>query len=220
MKIFIKWTLSLIFTLSILPYSHAYTEETEDNQTSDNSLISEWGVSALTFKTINKDFDIEVLGFPTSNDNVNSLSTSLLNKVETQQIKLTFNNKAFTANSGFSNKIDNQVDERSFFIQGSYQVMQQEKFTLLLTAKVESLHERSIYQFYSNDFVTRETSTTKVNGSTSYARFGILGQYSINNNWSLTGGLTSTAHEDSTHNELAPNMKKEQVALFGTTYTF
>ena len=220
MKILIKWMISLIFTLSILPYSHAFNEDPGDNQTSDDSLISEWGFSALTFKTINKDYDIEALGFPTSSDNVNSLNTSLLNKVETHQIKLTFTNKAFTANSGFSNKVDNQVNERSFFIQGSYQVLQQEKFTLLLTAKIESLHERSIYQFYSNDFVSLETPTTKVNGSTSYARFGILGQYSINNNWYLTGGLTSTAHEYSTNNELAPNMKKEQVALFGTTYTF
>ena len=93
MKILIKWMISLIFTLSILPYSHAFNEDPGDNQTSDDSLISEWGFSALTFKTINKDYDIEALGFPTSSDNVNSLNTSLLNKVETHQIKLTFTNK-------------------------------------------------------------------------------------------------------------------------------
>ncbi|MFT6207234.1 MAG: hypothetical protein ACJA0T_001140, partial [Colwellia sp.] len=34
------------------------------------------------------------------------------------------------------------------------------------------------------------------------------------------GGLTSTAHEDSTNNLPIYTIQKEQVAIFGTTYTF
>lgn len=221
MKTFTKLMLSLIFTLSILSNAQAYNDDEESTEKSiDSSLISDWGDSALTFNALDKDYDLEAIGFPISNETISSFSAPLINKPETHKIAIIFDNKAFSAESGFSNKAVNQVNNHAFFIQGSYAVVQQEKFSLLLTAKVESLNEHSIYQFYSNDFVSHDTSATKVNGSKSYARFGILGQYSINNNWSLTGGLTSTALENSPNNQVVYSMPKEQVALFGTTYTF
>jgi len=212
--------LSLTFTLSILSNAQAYNEEEQTKETIDSSLISDWGDSALIFNALDTDYDLEALGFPISNKTISSLSAPLMDKPETHKIAFKFDNKAFSAQSGFSNNVVNQVNKHVFFIQGSYAVLQQEKFTLLLTAKVESLNEYSIYQFYSNDFVSHDISATKVNGSKSYARFGILGQYSINNNWYLTGGITSTTLEDSPNNQVVYSMPKEQVALFGTTYTF
>jgi hypothetical protein len=220
MKIFLKLMLPLILTFSILSNAQANNKEKNPVSTNDVSLINEWGDSALTFNALDKDYDLEALGFPVSNESVSPFNPSLMNKPETQTIQVVFDNKYFSAQSGFSNKAVDQVNEHAFFIQGSYTVLQQENFTLLVTAKIESLNEHSIYQFYSNDFVSRESSATKINGSKSYARFGILGQYSISNNWYLSGGVTSMAHEGSSSSQPVYNMKKEQVALFGTTYTF
>lgn len=223
MKACSKLILPLIFTLAVSSNAQAFSEEGEIKktiETFDSSLISEWGDSALLFNALDKDYDLEALGFPTTNQSVSSLNITSVNEPITHQRDIFFENKAFIAESGFSNKSVNQTDEPSFFIQGSYKVLQQEKFTLVLTAKIESLNEHSIYQFYSNDFVSHQIPTTKVNSSKSYARFGILGQYSISNHWYLTGGLTSTAHETSSNSPLIHNTKKEQVALFGTTYTF
>jgi len=220
MKIRTKSMLSLILTLSILSNAQAYNKEDDPKKPIDSSWINDWGDSALIFNTLDKDYDLEALGFPISTETLNSFNAPLLNKPETHKISIKFDNKAFSAQSGFSNNAVNQVNKHAFFIQGSYAVLQQEKFTLLLTAKIESLNEHSIYQFYSNDFVSHDTSATKVNASKSYARFGILGQYSINNNWYLTGGLTSTTLDDSPNKQVVYSMPKEQVALFGTTYTF
>jgi hypothetical protein len=220
MKIFIKWMLSLIFTFSILSNTHAYNGEDITNIVIDNSLISHWGDSALTFDALPKSYDLEALGFPISSDNISSLTPHFLKKTEINQIKVMFDDHNFSAQSGFSNKVDNNVDKRVYFIKGSYKLLQQDNFSLFLTAKIESLNEQSIYQFYSDDFVSHDALYTKISGSKSYARFEILGQYSISNNWHLTGGLTSIAHEGSSNNQPLYDMNKEQVALFGTTYTF
>jgi hypothetical protein len=220
MKIFIKLILSMLFIVGVLFNAHAYSEEKNSNSIIDGALISDWANSALIFNSLNQAYDLEALGFPISNENISPSNTPLMNKLETHQVAVIFENDAFSAQSGFLTKKVDQVSEQAFFIQGSYRVLQEENFTLLVTAKIESLNEHFIYQFYSNDFVSRETVATNATGSKSYARFGILGQYSINSNWYLTGGLTSTAHEESSNSLPVYNMQKEQVAVFGTTYTF
>lgn len=220
MNIVLKWMMLLIFSLSILPYAHAYNESKKNTQASDDPLISNWADSALNFKALDKDYDLEALGFVLSNENINALNPPILNQSANHQIDVLFDNKSFSAQTGFSNQTINQINQQTFFIQGSYKVLQQEKFSLVVTAKIESLNDHSIYQFYSNDFVSTQVITSKVIGTKSYARFGILGQYSINEQWSLTGGLTSTALENSANSEQASSLKQEQVALFGTTYTF
>jgi hypothetical protein len=220
MKIFMKWMLSLVFTLSVLSNTHAYNGEDITKIVVDDSLISNWGDSALTFNALDKSYDLEALGFPISSDNISPFNSPLLDKPEIRQIKVIFDNKDFSAESGFSNKADDKVDERVYFIKGSYKVLEQDNFSLFLTAKIESLNEHSIYQFYSNDFVSHDSPYTNISGSKSYARFEILGQYSISNNWHLTGGVTSTTHEGSSNNQPLYDMNKEQVALFGSTYTF
>lgn len=212
--------LSLIFTLSVLSNAQAYDEEKVTHNVIEGSLISDWANSAVIFEAFEKGYDLEALGFPLAGKAINPSDVALINKSQTRQIAIVFENKAFSAQSGFSHQTVDHVNQQTFFIQGSYRVLQQEKFALLVTAKVESLSEHSIYQFYSNDFVSSEISSRDINGAKSYARLGILGQYSINNNWFVTGGLTSTAHEDSTNNLPIDNIQKEQVAVFGTTYTF
>jgi hypothetical protein len=220
MKIVIKWMLSLIFTLSILSNAQAYNEDNVNKKIVEDSLISDLGGSALTFNTLDKIYDLKALGFPSTSNTMNTFNTVKVDKPESQSIDVMFDSKAFSTESGFSNQADVQEDERVYFIKGSYKILQQENFSLFVTAKIESLNSHSIYQFYSNDFVSRETSAININGAKSYARLEILGQYSINNNWSLTGGLTSTALESTSNSQPAYNLKKEQVALFGTIYTF
>jgi hypothetical protein len=210
--------LSLILTLSILSNAQAYNED--DVKIVEESLISEWDVSISTFNTLDKLYDLEALGFPSISNNMNTFIPKKMDNSEKQSIEVMFDSKAFSTESGFSNKTDAQEAERVYFIKGSYKILQQENFSLFVTAKIESLNSHSIYQFYSNDFVSRETSAININGSKSYARLEIIGQYSINNNWFLTGGLTSTALESTSNSQPEYNLKKEQVALFGTTYTF
>jgi hypothetical protein len=220
MKIYIKWTLSLIFTLSIITNAQAYSDNEVDNKVVDNSFISNWGDSVLTFNTLDKIYDLEALGFSTISNTISTFNSAIMDKPESHPVETMFEGNAFSAKTGFSSQADDEVDERVYFIKGSYKLLQQENFSIFLTAKIESLNSHSIYQFYSDDFVSRETSATNINGTKSYARLELLGQYSINNNWSLKGGLTSTALEGSSNNQPFYNLKKEQVALFGTTYTF
>ena len=220
MKIFIKWMLSLIFTLAIMSNVQAYNDEDMTDIVVDDALISNWGDSALSFITLDKSYDLEALGFPIASDNISPFVPPSINKSEIHKIKVMFDNKDFSAQSGFSNKVDDKVDEHVYFIKGSYKVLQRNNFSLFVTAKIESLNEHSVYQFYSNDFVSHDTSYTNINGPKSYARLEILGQYSISNNWHLTGGVTSTAHEGPSNNQPLYDINKEQVALFGTTYTF
>ncbi|NQZ88875.1 MAG: hypothetical protein HRT54_14975 [Colwellia sp.] len=220
MKIYLKWMLSLIFTLGILSNAQAYNDEDMNKKDIDDSLMSNWGDSALTFSALDKSYDLEALGFPIASDNIDPFAPPLINKSETHKMQVMFDNKNFSAQSGFSNKTNDQVDERVYFIKGSYKVLQKNNFSLFVTAKIESLNEHSVYQFYSNDFVSHDTYYSNVSGPKSYARFEILGQYSINNNWHLTGGVTSTAHEGSSNSQPLYDINKEKVALFGTTYIF
>jgi hypothetical protein len=220
MKILIKWMLSLIFTLGILSNAQAYNDEGTTEIIVDDSLISNWGNSALAFITLDKSYDLEALGFPISNDNISPFAPPSMTTSEIHKVKVVFDNKNFSALSGFSNTAKNKVDERVYFIKGSYKLLQKNNFSLFVTAKVESLNDHSIYQFYSNDFVSHDSSYTNIGGPKSYARLEILGQYSISNNWHLTGGVTSTAHEGSSNSQPLYDINKEQVALFGTTYTF
>ena len=220
MKIFLKWMLSLIFTLTIMSNVQAYNDEDMTNIVVDDSLISNWADSALAFIKLDKSYDLEALGFPIASKNISPFVPSSIDKPEIHKIKIMFDNKNFSAQSGFSNKVDDQVDERVYFIKGSYKVLQKNNFSLFVTAKIESLNEHSVYQFYSNDFVSHDASYTNLSGPKSYARLEILGQYSISNNWHLTGGVTSTAHESPSDNQPLYDINKEKVALFGTVYTF
>jgi hypothetical protein len=220
MKIVKKWILLLVVTLSILSNAQAYNEDNLTQKIGDDSLISDLEGSALTFNTLDKIYDLKALGFPSTSNNMNTFNNVKVNKPESQSIEVLFDSNSFSTESGFLNQADAQEDERVYFIKGSYKLLQQENFSLFVTAKIESLNSHSIYQFYSNDFVSRETSAININGAKSYARLEILGEYSINNNWSLTGGLTSTALESTSNSQPAYNLKNEQVALFGTIYTF
>jgi hypothetical protein len=218
MNILQKFTLMLILALTTFSSALAFYGAETSKQAADRSLINDWGNSALTFTVLKEAYDLEALGFPLSNKNITSLYVLPDNTIKTHQIEPLLHNKNFSIESGFANKGIDQNDEQAFFLQGSYRLLHQEKFTLMLTAKVESLHKQSVYQFYSNDFVYHEAAPA--NSANSYARLGVLGQYSISHNWYLVGGLTSTAHESSTNNLPVYQGKTEQVAIFGTTYTF
>jgi hypothetical protein len=216
MKIW-KKSLVILITMSVtLSSSLATADDNEPKDVSNDSLINDWGNSALTFTVLKKNYDLEALGFPPSNDNISSLSTNF----QLHQVKTIFDNKDFNAKSVFSQKTVNQNDDKKFFLQGNYKILKQEKFSLLLTAKIESLSEHSIYQFYSNDFVSRPFALKNTMSYNSYAKLGIIGQYSINEHWYLVGGITSTAHENSVNNQAIYTKKVEQTALIGTTYTF
>ena len=220
MKVLNKFILLLILTFSVTPITFALDEKKSSEQVDSTSLFNDWGSSALTFTVVAKDYDLEALGFSLSSENITSLSTQPNNSMNRLQMSSVFQNDSFNANSGFSTRVTNQSDKKAFYLQGNYRVLQQEKFTLLLTAKIEYLHKQSVYQFYSNDFVYSETTSAPINATNSYARLGILGQYSISNRWYLIGGVTSTVHESSVKDTPLQHKKIEQTALFGTTYTF
>jgi len=211
--------LTLILTVFASLGALAFESDKAAQETVGDSLISDWGDSALTFDVLKDDYDLEALGFPLLSSNITSLNTLPDSSSKRRKLSSLFHNDSFSAESGFAEKVIDKDTEQAFFLQGSYQVMRQEKFSLVLTAKIESLHEQSIYQFYSNDFVNHEAASP-VNSIKSYARLGLLGQFSINEHWHLVGGITSTAHDNSEHSNLVYQNKTEQVALFGTTYTF
>ncbi len=208
----------IIWMLAIGSISNAQAFYNQDEV--DSSLVTIEDDSTLTFSLSKENDDLEALSFPLANNNITSLTPSLTDKNAPYQVGSLFSNENFSAESGFSDKSTRQVDQTAFFLQGRYRLLQQAKFSLLLTAKIESLNEHSIYQFYSNDFVSHEKSSIPVNASNAYARIGILGKYTINEHWSLVGGITSTAHEKSASNQPIHQKKTDQVALFGTTYTF
>lgn len=221
MKVLIKSILVWILTLAVISNAQAFDSQKEEKQTINSSRLFTWGDSALTFNLPERDDVIDLsLDFPLENNNITSLTPSLTNAGAPYRVGALFSHENFSAESGFSDKSLSLADKKVFFIQGRYQVLQQEKFSLLLTAKIESLNQHSIYQFYSNDFVSHEKTSIPTSTSNAYARFGIIGQYAINEHWSLVGGLTSTAHEKSVSNQPIYQNKTDQVALFGTTYTF
>ena len=110
MKILLKWMLSLIFTLATVFNVQAYNDEDLTNKVVDGSLISNWADSALAFIKLDKSYDLEALGFPIASENISPFVTSSINKPEIHKIEIIFDNKKFSAQSGFSNKGDDQVD--------------------------------------------------------------------------------------------------------------
>lgn len=215
MKVLIKSILIWILTLGIISNAQAFDSQDDINF----SLISAESDPTLAFSQLKTIDDIETLT-PPSDNNITSLNLALTNPNAPYQVGVLFSHENFSAESGFSEKATKQVDHKAFFLQGRYRILQQEKFSLLITAKIESLNQHSIYQFYSNDFVSHDKLSMQSTSSNAYARVGILGKYAINEHWSLVGGLTSTAHENSASNQVINNKKTDQVALFGTTYTF
>ena len=216
MKTLIKSIFIWILALGVISNAQAFYSQ--DELASPRVTIE--GDSELTSILSKESDELEVLTFPLENHNITSLTSSLTDKSAPYQVGSLFSNKNFSAESGFSEKSTIAIEQTVFFLQGRYRLLQQAKFSLLLTAKIESLNEYSIYQFYSNDFVSHEKSSIPVNTSNVYTRVGILGQYAINEHWSLVGGITSTAHEKSASNQAIHQKKTDQVALFGTTYTF
>jgi len=216
MKILIKLIFTGMLMLNVISNAQAFYDQDDI----DSSLIIAKDNSPLTFSITKDNDDLEALNFPSDNTKITSLTSSLTDTDAPYQVGSLFSNKNFSAESGFSEKSTKQIEQKSYFLQGRYRVLQQERFSLLITAKIESLNQHSIYQFYSNDFVSNEKSSIPVNASNAYARIGILGKYAINKHWSLVGGVTSTAHDKSSSAQPINHKKTDQVALFGTTYTF
>jgi hypothetical protein len=216
MKILINLIFIWMLALGAITNAQAFNNQDE----LDSSLVTIADDATQTFSLSKENDDLDALTFPLANNNITSLTPSLTDNSAPYQVGSMFSNEKFTAESGFSDKSTKQVVQTAFFLQGRYRLLQQAKFSLLITAKIESLNEHSIYQFYSNDFVSHEKSSIPVNASNAYARVGILGKYTINEHWSLVGGITSTAHEKSVSNQPIHQKKTDQVALFGTTYTF
>jgi len=208
----------LIWMLAIGTISNAQAFYSQEEL--DSSIVTNEDDSTLIFSLSKENDDLDALTFPSENHNITSLTSYLTDHTAPYQVGSLFTNQKFSAESGFSEESTRQVEQTAFFFQGRYRLLQQEKFSLLLTAKVESLNEHSIYQFYSNDFVSHEKSSIVINAPNVYTRVGIIGQYTINEHWSLVGGITSTAHEKSANNQPIHQQKTDQVALFGTTYTF
>lgn len=132
---------------------------------------------------------------------------------EDASIYLSYQYGDFTAETGFSEAITSLIGQRRYFLQGSYNLYSYEKFKLSLNAKYES-------QSTAEKFSPSVPQPFAVDSTVHNAAIGVVGQYALNEHWTLSGTITSTAITNSGAILLPLENKYSNIALIGTSYSF
>ncbi len=122
----------------------------------------------------------------------------------------------FSAETGIIEHEEELTNNKQYFLQGTYVVVQKERLSIAFLAKIEAF-ERQKNQFHSyHDLLQLEPPTSS---KSTNATLGLIGSYSLSPQWAIVGAITSTqadniapvafADEDTNHS-----------ALLGTTYSF
>lgn len=125
----------------------------------------------------------------------------------------------FSAQTGITTYSNNLLESGQFYLQGSYNLYDGERFNLLVTAKVESLNTDAISSYYGqNDMLRNNTLFTdkQVKNTT----FGLLTTYSVTKRWKILGFISSTSFDNRIKESPLIQQSNIHSALIGTSYSF
>jgi hypothetical protein len=146
-----------------------------------------------------------------------SIDSSLV-IVQPTQMSGVFNNTYISIEAGLiqSNQLSNWS---KYYFQGELTLHKHDKFNLLLMANIEQLRNlHSLYVVNNNNHTSLVKNLTRKNETELNYSYGLIGSYSINSTWQLSGGIVHTQALDE------PNSNtwhiNSNMALIGTTYSF
>jgi len=239
-RLFIFATLAICFIASAAPKKN--NTETFSNEF-EIKISNQWGLDALNIPKSLQNHSAESLGLISANiplhsdlatntsheqhwvshsdkDNKYRLITiknTQLNS-EMNSLNLIYNNGRFSAETGVSSYSKNLLFSDEFYVKGAYSLFTNQHLNISFTAKVETLNENSLNQYYGDNrrlnnisiFEQQATNTT----------LGIVSTYSITNNWKVLGMISSTTLDNKIEKSPLIEDKNIHMALIGTSYSF
>ena len=118
-------------------------------------------------------------------------------------------NGRFSAKTGFLSKNSTYSNNSIFYLQSALVVLDSDYFNLSVAARLD---EQQVNYLNVNGSLFNKPIYTST--------LGIIGTYSLNKNWLVSGGVTTTAvNEKFIHGQIADQNQYNQ-AIIGTTYSF
>ncbi|GLX79150.1 hypothetical protein tinsulaeT_24900 [Thalassotalea insulae] len=205
--------IALAIALSAMcSFAFAATEATDAidlQQTKPQNAQSQWGVEALKFPKQTYLHSAESLGLILPQSTNEKLSG----------INARYSNGKFSATTGVFSHSDNLAENSRFYLQGAYQLFQNERFDLAVTAKVEAVDQDTINNYYGQQdnlqahaslFTAQATNTT----------IGLVSTYSISKKWKIQGVISSTSLDSKIENSPLLDSDSIHMALIKTSYAF
>jgi hypothetical protein len=121
----------------------------------------------------------------------------------------------FSAETGIVNEQMISIDGERLYLQGAYQILSFEKFSLSVAAKVETIDSQLLsYDAFHHEPAIQQNNT--INSS-----LGLIGKYQLTKQWSVVGTLSASSlnNHSETHNAPLP-LIDNSMAVIGTRYTF
>ena len=118
--------------------------------------------------------------------------------------------------SGFYGGEMGRIDEQSY-IQGTYVFASVKSVDVALTAKIEKRDQIANNYFYLTD--QQLLSSRYLIGNTN-TTLGIVGSYHINDNWAITGAVTTSSFTNEVTTTALVENELAHMALIGTSYSF
>lgn len=130
-----------------------------------------------------------------------------------------FVSERFSAETAFIKSHDESVGSSTFYIQGAYHIFARESLTVSLTAKIETIGDGDILNYFTTSPYNL-TNNTFYKEKAKNTTLGIVTSYSISKNWKVLGIISSTNLDNKL--EQSPLLKTDNVhvAAIGTSYSF
>ncbi|MFD2165223.1 MipA/OmpV family protein [Thalassotalea euphylliae] len=125
-------------------------------------------------------------------------------------INMAYSRGMFNAEVGFVNDISDESDGAKLYAQATYTLLANEKYSVSIMGKLESLDEDMAAYYYRND------------ESTVNATLGLIGTYKLTDRWTLLGAVTGTSLGDEATEGTNTWVTEDSYtqALLGATYSF
>ncbi|WP_440876181.1 hypothetical protein [Thalassotalea sp. PLHSN55] len=172
-------------------------------------------LSTTKFGSISaSEFRDNKLTFDDFNDN-NSIENNIIGGSTTYQIG------RFSAETGIINKLPSSplqplTDNKQYFLQGSYSVVQKEKLNIAVLAKIETIDVKQTSLSYVPNNIAGQKELLDSSTNTTV---GFIGFYSLTPQWAIVGALTSSQNSPEELG-IVNESEANHSALIGTTYSF
>jgi hypothetical protein len=142
-------------------------------------------------------------------DNNALVRVEKINYQDTLTSKAQYNYGRFSAETGFFSENSAQSSNTIFYLQSSLIVLNLSSFNLAVAARLD---EQNIDYYNLNGVLADKPVYTST--------LGIVGTYSLNKRWHVTGAVTTTSANENFINGQVADQNQYNQAVIGTTYSF
>ena len=150
--------------------------------------------------------------------NIEQPLVSALPEETTPRIDAGFHIGRFSAQTSVVSTNEN-FDNNSYFLQGSFALISKEQFNLKVTARLTTIDDSIVYSYYGVEHSMSFGTSIEPKSATNTS-LGIIGTYNLTPRWKLVGAITSTNVDSQIEASPLINNNYMHMAQFGTSFSF